>query len=119
MKFCWCTLIVKDLEESIEFYTEIVGLHLNRKIQAGPGVEIAFLGVGETEVELMTSPNKREPDLGKDISIGFEIDSVDKKMSELSGKGIAINGPFSPNPHIKFFYIQDPNGLKIQFVENM
>ncbi|NLK05931.1 MAG: VOC family protein, partial [Spirochaetales bacterium] len=26
-------------------------------------------------------------------------------------------GPFSPNPYVRFFYILDPNGVKIQFVE--
>ena len=26
MKFCWCTIMVKDMEESLKFYKEIVGL---------------------------------------------------------------------------------------------
>lgn len=120
MRFCWSTLVVKDLEESIKFYTEVVGLQINRRFPAGPGVEIAFLGVGGTEVELMTSPQKKEINMGTDISLGFEIDSVDKKIEELKEKGVAIHsGPFSPNPHVKFFYVLDPNGLKVQFVENM
>lgn len=38
----------------------------------------------------------------------------------LKDKGIEIQaGPFQPNPYIKFIYILDPNGLKIQFVENI
>jgi lactoylglutathione lyase len=120
MKFCWSTLVVKDLEESIKFYTEVVGLQLSRRFPAGPGVEIAFLGAGGTEIELMTSPQKKEINMGTDISLGFEVNSVDKKLEELKEKGVAIHsGPFSPNPHVKFFYVMDPNGLKIQFVENM
>lgn len=119
MKFCWSTLIVKDMEESLKFYKEVVGLKENRRFQAGPGVEIVFLGVGETEIELMTSPQKKEVNMGTDISLGFEIDSIENKMAELKEKGLAITGPFSPNPHVKFFYVTDPNGLKIQFVENM
>jgi len=36
----------------------------------------------------------------------------------LKGKGIPVfAGPFEPSPHIKFFYIKDPNGYKIQLVE--
>ncbi len=46
MKFCWCTITVKDMEESLKFYQEVVGLKLNRRFEAGPGVEIAFLGDG-------------------------------------------------------------------------
>jgi len=30
-----------------------------------------------------------------------------------------LSGPYQPNPHIKFFYLLDPNGLKVQLVENM
>ena len=29
------------------------------------------------------------------------------------------SGPFQPNPHIKFFFIEDPDGYSVQFVENL
>ncbi|HBE76529.1 MAG TPA: glyoxalase, partial [Firmicutes bacterium] len=29
------------------------------------------------------------------------------------------DGPFQPNPHIKFFFVKDPDGFSVQFVENM
>ncbi len=119
MKFCWTTLVVKDLEESLTFYREVVGLKEKRRMK-GPGVDIVFLGDGETEIELMTSPKPREINMGADISLGFEVVSVDDKIKELKEKGIAIHsGPFQPAPSVKFFYLLDPNGLKIQFVENL
>jgi lactoylglutathione lyase len=35
-------------------------------------------------------------------------------------KGLeVVSGPFQPNPFIKFFFIKDPNGVNIQFVENL
>ena len=118
MKFCWCTITVKDMEESLKFYKEIVGFKENRRFEAGPGVEIVFLGEGETQVELISSPEKRESNIGLDISLGFEVSSVDEMMNFVKEKGLAIHsGPFQPNPMVKFFYVQDPNGLKIQFVE--
>jgi len=41
-------------------------------------------------------------------------------ISDLKEKGIDIHsGPFQPNPDIKFFYLLDPNGLKVQLVENI
>jgi lactoylglutathione lyase len=43
MKFCWSTLKVKNLEESLKFYHEIVGLKTNKRFNAGPGRKIAFL----------------------------------------------------------------------------
>ncbi|WML33610.1 VOC family protein [Clostridium sp. OS1-26] len=119
MKFCWTTLMVKDLEESLKFYQEIVGLSVDRRFKAGPGVEIAFLGDGETKVELMCNEALKEVSFGQDISLGFEVNSVDEIMALVKEKGIDIHsGPFQPNSHTKFFFVLDPNGLKIQFVEN-
>lgn len=119
MKFCWCTLMVKNLEDSLKFYQEIVGLKINRKFNAGPGTEIVFLGNGETEVELIYNEAKNDSNMGQDISLGFEVSSVDEMIEFVKDKGITVHsGPFQPNPHVKFFYLMDPNGLKIQFVEN-
>jgi lactoylglutathione lyase len=120
MKFCWTTLRVNNLEESLKFYQEIVGLPLSRRFQAGPGVEIAFLGSGETKIEIICNGTNNKVNMGEDISMGFEVESVDKMMKDLKEKGIDIySGPFQPNPHIKFFYLLDPNGLKVQLTENI
>jgi lactoylglutathione lyase len=120
MKFCWSTLKVKNMDESLKFYQEIVGLSVNKRFNAEPGVEIAFLGDGETKIELICDENSKEVNVGQDISLGFEVKSVEEMMRFVKEKGIAIqSGPFQPNPHIKFFYVMDPNGLKIQFVENI
>jgi len=120
MKFCWSTLMVKDLDESLKFYQDIIGLNVSRRFNAGPGVEIAFLGDGETKIELICNKSIKNVDLGHDISLGFIVNSVDEMITFVKSKGIAIQGePFQPNPHTKFFYILDPNGLKIQLVENI
>ncbi|AWI04577.1 VOC family protein [Clostridium drakei] len=120
MKFCWSTLTVKDLEESLKFYEDIVGLKVQQRFKGGPGMEIAFLGEGETKIELIYNSNVKEVNYGADISLGFEVNSVDQIMELVKSKGIAVHsGPFQPNPHVKFFFVLDPNGLKIQFVENI
>lgn len=112
--------MVKNLNESLNFYNEIVGLKVNRRFNAGPGVEIAFLGDGETKIELICNKSSKEVSYGDSISLGFEVSSVDEMMSFVKEKGISIqSGPFQPNLHTKFFYVLDPNGLKIQFVQNI
>jgi len=119
MKFCWCTISVNDMEETLKFYKEIVGLPLSKRYSAGPNVEIAFLGDGETQIELICY-GKGKVLIGEDISLGFEVKSVDEKMEFVTGKGLEIHsGPIQPNPHVRFFFVLDPNGVKIQFVEHI
>lgn len=117
MKFCWTTIHVKDMEKSLKFYEEIVGLKINNRFNAGPNMEIVFLGQGETQIELIYEEEK-DINIGKSISLGFEVESVDKMINFIKEKGLEVHsGPFQPNPSTKFFYVEDPNGLKIQFVE--
>ena len=119
MKFCWSTINVKDMDQSLVFYQEIVKLPLKRRFTAGPGVEIAFLGDGDTQIELIANAHIQSVEMGKDISLGFIVDSVDEMMDFVKGKGIGIlSGPHKPNPQTIFFFVLDPNGLRIQFVES-
>lgn len=121
MAYLWTTIKVKNLEESIKFYQEIVGLKVQRRFEARPEREIAFLAAaeGQTEVELIADQGKENVDIGQDISLGFEVESVAEKIDFFKEKEIEIeSGPVAPNPEIEFFYVLDPNGLKIQFVEN-
>lgn len=120
MKFCWSTIYVKNMEESLKFYEEILGLSVNKKFEAGPGIVIAFLGEGETQIELICDNNHKNVEHSQDISLGFEVSSIEERLTLVKAKGIAIHsGPFQPNPHLQFLNILDPNGLKIQLVENL
>ena len=119
MKFCWTTLNVNNMEESLTFYQEVVGLKLERRFNMGPS-EIAFLGEGETKVELICNADREKVQYGQDISLGFTVKSVDETIAFVNKRGIELlGGPYQPNPRVRFFYILDPNGLKIQFVEDI
>jgi len=120
MKYCWTTITVRDMQKSLSFYRDLLGLSLDRTMKPNPEMEIAFLGDGETKVELIYHAAKQDIKFGADISLGFVVDSIDDFSRVLAGKGIPIHsGPFQPNPSIRFIYIQDPDGLKIQLVENI
>jgi len=108
------------MERSLSFYRDLLGLEIKRKMTPSPDMEIIFLGSGETQVELICNKKAGAIVAGKDISLGFEVDSLDKFSEILKSKNIPIHsGPFQPNPHIKFLYILDPDGTKIQLVENI
>jgi len=114
--FCWCTLEVFDLKKSLEFYENIVGLPVARRISLPDGRGIAFLGGGETRLELMET--RKEGALrGAGVSLGFSVPSLDEKLRFVKERKFAVEGPVSPNPHTRFFFIFDPDGYKIQFVE--
>ena len=118
MKFCHVTLTVQNLEASLKFYEETVGLSLKRRFQAGPDAEIAFVGGGETEVELICgNAPVRSDEAGGGISIGFLTDSLEKVIAALRENGYETDGKIlSPNPTTHFVYAKDPDGYKIQFM---
>ncbi|PKL08329.1 MAG: glyoxalase [Spirochaetae bacterium HGW-Spirochaetae-7] len=120
MKYCWTTITVREMQRSLAFYQDIIGLKLVRRMQPNPDMEIVFLGEGETQVELIWNKATKDVGFGKDISLGFVVESMGKVNELLASKGIPIlSGPFQPNPSIRFIYIQDPDGLKVQLVENI
>lgn len=117
MKFCHVTISVKNAEESLKFYRDVIGLPLKRRFSAGPGVEIIFLGDGETEIELIYDQAHTDLSIGYDISLGFEVESIQETIYLLRQNGIATGDVIQPNPQMKFIFATDPNGLKVQFVE--
>ncbi len=120
MSFVYTTLTVKDLEASLDFYTKIVGLPIDRRFPAGPGTEIAFLGDGETKVELICYQNQPAAAVGNAVSLGFRVDSLVEKLSQVRDAGIpVVSDIIQPNPHVRFFYVTDPDGFRIQFSENL
>ena len=120
MGFCWVTINVKDLEKSLYFYQGIIGLSIKRRFKPDGDKEIVFLGNGETEIELIYDPKAKDIVVGKDISLGFEVESLEKINEVLKSNNIPVHsGPFQPNPSIQFIYVLDPDGIKIQFVENL
>jgi lactoylglutathione lyase len=92
----------------------------NRRFPAGPDMEIAFLGEGETQVELICNKKNPNVNIGPDISLGFEVGPLEPMMELLKEKGIQIiSGPHQPNPQIRYIFVLDPNGVRIQLVENI
>ena len=120
MQFLWTTVYVKDLDESIAFYSDLAELKMLRRFPAGPGVEIAFLGnaaENETLVELLSDADRKDVAFGEHISVGFAVESADAMLGRVKEKDIPVHtGPFE-TPAFKFFCIKDPNGLNVQFFE--
>lgn len=118
MKFIFATIHVRNLEESIRFYEDVIGVKLMRRFPGGPETEIAFLADGPAELELICNKNEEMPKYGEYPSLGFKVDDLEQAMDAMKSKGIEIvSGPIQPNPTTRFFFIQDPDGLHLEIIE--
>lgn len=114
----WITLRVRDLEASISFYHDILGLPIQRRFESR-GKQIAMLGSdAQPKIELIQGGEQTvQPENG--VSVGFEVESLEGAMEELRHKDIPIaRGPITPNPRLSFFYISDPDGFEVQLAQH-
>lgn len=119
MKFSYSTLLVKNMDETLSFYRDVLGLSIAGRFSPVPGLELAMLDTGETQIELVCSEESAGAVTGSAVSFGFEVESLDDMLALMKVKGIPIHsGPFY-HPNVKFFFILDPNGLKIELKETI
>jgi len=119
MKLNHITISVKDMEESIKFYRDVIGLTVKSRFSPSAGVKIAFLGDSGSDVELIYRQSQTGITIGEDISLGFEVQSMGEIMDVLRQKGFSASEIYQPVPQIKYFFTADPNGVRIQFFENV
>lgn len=122
MNFLWVTLTVKNLDETLKFYQEFVGLKLGKRYKPNEKMEIAFLkdDKSNTQIELIYNEETTSVPVGGDYSLGFKAKSLEQMVKLAQEKNLTIASEiFQPNPNIKFFYILDPDGRKVQFVETI
>lgn len=119
MHFC---INVKDLEKSIHFYRDILGLRLARRREIPENnAEIVFmLGKGsDVGLELTHWRDKKdyvEGDYLDHIALGVE--DVEAEVEELRENGVEIAmEPFSlKGSKSKIAFIKDPDGIWIELV---
>ncbi len=116
MKMQHVTILTKNFEEEISFYEKYAGLKIVRDLR--PRAELVFLanGEGETRVEIIRNP-EAEDSGNQFISMGFGAENVEALRLEYISQGLEATDMISPNPHVKFFYVKDPAGVRVQFIE--
>ena len=116
MKMQHVTIQTKHFEEEIRFYEEFCGLRINQDMR--PHMDLVFLtnGEGETRVEIKGNPEAADSG-NQYISMGFGTEDAAALRDEYISKGLRTTDLISPNPRVRFFYVTDPAGVKIQFVE--
>ena len=117
MKLKWVTFKVSDLDKSISFYKDLLNLDISAKF-GSEEYQIVMLGkAGEAKIELIFESNAKIENPGNGVSIGLEANNLDQLIDVLKEHGYMVSGPMSPNPQMRFFFVQDPDGYTVQLVE--
>jgi catechol 2,3-dioxygenase-like lactoylglutathione lyase family enzyme len=111
------TVMVKDLERAIGFYTTQLGLSLKLHV---PGKWAEVQGAGLTiGLHGSAGPGKAPaPDSGAGhVSIGFTVDRLDTAMPELNARGIQFGPHVSSDGPVKLAFFSDPDGTPLYLCE--
>ncbi|MCU7945472.1 MAG: lactoylglutathione lyase [Candidatus Thiodiazotropha sp. (ex Cardiolucina cf. quadrata)] len=124
MRILHTMLRVGDLQRSIDFYTQVLGMRLLRQKEYPDGkFTLAFIGYGDenshTVLELTHNWDTDSYDLGNGFGhLAIEVDDVYQATDQirtLGGKIIREAGPMNAGSTIIAF-IEDPDGYQIELL---
>ncbi len=125
MRMLHTMLRVGNLDESIKFYCDVLGMKLLRKKDyPGGKFTLAFVGYGaesdHTVIELTYNWGVEKYDLGDaygHIALGVDdIYTTCDKIKSLGGKVTREPGPMKHGSTVIAF-VEDPNGYKIELIQ--
>ena len=125
MKYLHTMLRVNNLDESLNFYQQVLGMNLISKEDYPDGqFTLAFLSYGKTKqdpcIELTYNYGKHSYNLGDAFGhIALATDDIYKTCEEvkkLGGKVVREPGPMKHGTTVIAF-IEDPNGYKVELIE--
>ena len=116
---------VGDLDRSIKFYTDVLGMKLLRRKDYPDGkFTLAFVGYGpETEhavVELTYNWGTGKYDLGNGFGhIALEVEDVYAACAEIKKRGGKVTREAGPMKHgsTVIAFVEDPDGYKIELIQ--
>lgn len=120
MKIKLITIHTSELKKSIEFYQNILKLKIVNEIKSGEDGRLVFLkGEGEVMLELIEERAiVRLDKVSSGVSIGIFIENMDVVLEHLKSNKIKIKrGPISVPSGNKLLFIEDPNGVEVEFIE--
>lgn len=119
-------LVTARPERAVAFYTEVLGFRVRSRASVpatplGP-LEIAYLELGGTTVELMCYPqaNPAPREAGERLGyrmMALEVDDMDAALAYLKAKGIEASWGPKKRPDYARAEIRDPDGNSIELRE--
>jgi lactoylglutathione lyase len=113
---------VNDVERSVKFYQDALGLTVSRRHTSPRGAQLVFLATpgSDEEIELCqmpagATPVAVQPDL---THLAFEIENLETFAAELKAKGYALSdGPTVTSSGSLIAFIDAPEGYEIELIQ--
>jgi len=125
MRMLHTMLRVGDLQRSIDFYTNVLGMReLRRKDYPDGKFTLAFVGYGDekdtTVLELTHNWDTKSYDLGNGFGhIAVAVPDAYKACEMVKAKGGKVTREAGPMKHgtTVIAFVEDPDGYKIEFIQ--
>jgi lactoylglutathione lyase len=112
---------VSDMEQTIAFYTGVLGLEVLERKTSPRGSHLAFLQVPNSDelIELTSFPPSGPVKVQEDlVHLAFQVESLDATIASLTAKGVKItDGPTQTSSGSRFLFIDAPDGYEIELIE--
>jgi catechol 2,3-dioxygenase-like lactoylglutathione lyase family enzyme len=109
------TVMVRDFEKAIRFYTETMGFKLILRA-ANEWAEVAAPGL-IIGIHPWSPGHGPEPGKPSGMSMGFEVAEIGKAVEAFRAKGINFHGPVQDNDNVKLAFFGDPDGNALYLCE--
>ena len=125
MRILHTMLRVVDLDRSLAFYTDVLGMHLLRRQDYPEGrFTLAFVGYGKEEdeavLELTHNWDTEAYDLGNGYGhIALEVEDAYAACERIKSKGGKVTREAGPMKHGQtvIAFVEDPDGYKIELIQ--
>ncbi len=112
---------VSDLDQTIQFYTNVLGLEVLERKTSPRGSQLAFLKVPNSDalIELTSFPPSGPVKVQEDlVHLAFQVDSLNDTIASLKAKGVKVtDGPTQTSSGSRFIFIDAPDGYEIELIE--
>lgn len=114
---------VKDIDASLKFYTELLGLKVSRTMDLDD-CRLHYLTDGVSNVEIELTENFETPQEGYADGeqfghFAFEVESMDEFSTKLKDFGLEyLYEPFEIKSGLKIAFFLDPDGREIEVIEH-
>lgn len=112
---------VTDLEKTVAFYRDVLGLELVRQSTSPRGSHLAFFKApgSEEEIEICKYDGSGEVKVGYDIThLAFEVDDIETFAKHSASLGYPLSdGPTPTGSGSVIAFIDAPEGYEIELIQ--